>query len=125
LGRHGFVKTLASRGAALAEGGQMAAWINEFHDDNAGTDVGEFVEIAGGAGADPSGWSLVLGNGNGGAACTTTALSGVMANQQAGFGAWLQLRGVRRLGCGGEPRFSPPCGRRPAAPRGTPARRRP
>lgn len=39
------------------------AWINEFHYDNIGTDEGEFIEIAGTAGLDLTGWTLVLYNG--------------------------------------------------------------
>ncbi len=39
------------------------AWINEFHYDNIGIDVGEFIEIAGSAGLDLSGWTIVLYNG--------------------------------------------------------------
>ncbi len=64
----------------------MTVWINEFHYDNTGTDVGEFVEVAGLAGTDMTGWSLVLYNGNGGAPYNTLALSGVIADQQNGFG---------------------------------------
>ncbi|EAQ97535.2 ExeM/NucH family extracellular endonuclease [Congregibacter litoralis] len=41
--------------------------INEIHYDNNGGDAGEAVEIAATAGADLSGWSVVLYNGNGGA----------------------------------------------------------
>ncbi|MCI0684044.1 MAG: hypothetical protein L0Y71_18195 [Gemmataceae bacterium] len=43
-----------------------AVFINEIHYDNAGTDAGEFVEIAGPAGTDVSGWQIVAYNGNGG-----------------------------------------------------------
>lgn len=64
----------------------MAAWINEFHYDNAGTDLGEFIEVAGAAGTDLTGWSLVLYNGNDGAAYATLSLSGTIADQQNGFG---------------------------------------
>jgi len=52
--------------------------ISEFHYDNAGTDAGEAIEIEGPAGADLSGFSLVLYNGDGGAVYGTTALSGVL-----------------------------------------------
>lgn len=38
-------------------------FINEFHYDNVGTDVDEFIEIAGPAGLALAGWSLVLYNG--------------------------------------------------------------
>jgi predicted extracellular nuclease len=67
----------------------MAVWINEFHYDNVGTDAGEFIEVAGTAGTDLTGWSLVLYNGNPASltSYSTTALSGVLANQSNGFGA--------------------------------------
>ncbi len=66
----------------------MAAWINEFHYDNASTDAGEFIEIAGTAGTDLSGWSLVLYNGNPTqrTAYNTLNLIGTIADQQNGFG---------------------------------------
>ena len=41
-----------------------SVWINEFHYDNAGGDVAEGVEIAGEAGTDLSGYSIVLYNGS-------------------------------------------------------------
>ncbi|UFP94978.1 endonuclease/exonuclease/phosphatase family protein [Gloeobacter morelensis] len=61
-------------------------FINEIHYDNTGTDAGEAVEIAGPAGTDLSGWSIVLYNGSGGAVYTTTALGGTIPDQQNGFG---------------------------------------
>lgn len=61
-------------------------FINEIHYDNASTDAGEAIEIAGPAGTDLTGWSLVLYNGSGGVTYTTTALSGVISDQQNGFG---------------------------------------
>ena len=61
-------------------------FINEIHYDNVSTDTGEAVEIAGPAGTDLSGWSLVLYNGNGGAPYTATTLSGVIPDQQNGYG---------------------------------------
>ncbi|TDR20497.1 endonuclease [Marinicella litoralis] len=61
-------------------------WINEIHYDNDSTDVGEFVEIAGGAGIDISGWQILLYNGSGGAVYKTVNLSGVIPNQQNSFG---------------------------------------
>ncbi len=65
-------------------------FINEIHYDNVGTDAGEFVEIAGPAGTDLTGWSIVRYNGNGGAVYTTPAasntLTGAIADQQNGFG---------------------------------------
>lgn len=61
-------------------------FINEIHYDNTGTDSGEAVEIAGPAGLDLSGWSLVLYNGNTGSSYDTIALSGVIPDQDGGFG---------------------------------------
>ena len=39
-------------------------FINEFHYDNAGGDVGEFFEIAGPAGLDLTGWAVEGYNGS-------------------------------------------------------------
>lgn len=61
-------------------------FINEIHYDNTGTDTGEAIEIAGPAGTDLTGWSLVLYNGTGGVVYTTTPLSGVIPDLQNGFG---------------------------------------
>ncbi|HEX3183517.1 MAG TPA: Ig-like domain-containing protein, partial [Pyrinomonadaceae bacterium] len=64
----------------------ISVFVNEIHYDNTGTDAGEAIEIAGPAGTNLSGWSLVLYNGADGAAYDTRALSGTIPNQQAGFG---------------------------------------
>ena len=77
-----FVPMLAPTPARAATG----VFINEIHYDNAGTDAGEFVEIAGPAGTDLTGWSIVLYNGNGGVTYDTDALSGTIPNQQNAFG---------------------------------------
>jgi VCBS repeat-containing protein len=68
-------------------------WINEFHYDNSSTDAGEFIEIAGAAGTDLTGYSLVLYNGGSNATQAAAAvvydtkpLSGIIANQSNGFG---------------------------------------
>ncbi|MGD2183816.1 lamin tail domain-containing protein [Lusitaniella coriacea] len=61
-------------------------FINEIHYDNASTDVGEFIEIAGPAGTDLSGWQIVLYNGSNGTTYNTQNLSGVIADQSNGFG---------------------------------------
>ena len=53
--------------AAIPAAAQTPVFINEIHYDNCGTDTGEAIEIAGPAGTDLTGWSLVLYNGNGGA----------------------------------------------------------
>ena len=42
----------------------MTVFINEFHYDNIGADTGEFIEIAGTAGTDLTGWSLIRYNGS-------------------------------------------------------------
>jgi hypothetical protein len=63
-----------------------SVFINEIHYDNTGTDAGEAIEIAGPAGTDLTGWSIVLYNGSGGAVYNTTSLSGLIPNQQNGFG---------------------------------------
>lgn len=68
-------------------------WFNEFHYDNAGTDAGEFIEIAGVAGTDLTGWTIVRYNGSNPSAATaypSTPLSlpaGVLADTTGtGFG---------------------------------------
>jgi hypothetical protein len=61
-------------------------FINEIHYDNSGTDAGEAIEIAGPAGANLAGWSLVLYNGANGQSYNSRTLSGVIPDQQNGFG---------------------------------------
>ncbi|MEO8141132.1 MAG: Calx-beta domain-containing protein, partial [Sphingomicrobium sp.] len=61
-------------------------WINEFHYDTAGSDVGEFIEVAGLAGVDLTGWSIALYNGGNGAVYGTRPLSGVLSDNGDGFG---------------------------------------
>jgi endonuclease I len=68
-------------------GGGGAVWINEVHYDNVGADTGEFVEVAGAAGASLSGWTLILYNGSGGAPYATINLSGVLPDEGSGWGA--------------------------------------
>ena len=70
----------------LSQSAMAQVFINEIHYDNTGTDTGEAIEVAGPAGTDLTSWSLVLYNGSTGALYNTTALSGVIANQQGGFG---------------------------------------
>ena len=74
--------------AAIGGGLQAAptVFINELHYDNVGTDAGEFIEIAGPAGTDLSGYSVVLYNGANGTTYDTDALSGTIPNQDNGFG---------------------------------------
>ncbi len=61
-------------------------WINELHYDNFGADVGEFVEIAGTAGLDVTGYSLKMYNGSDGLSYTSTILAGTIPNQNNGYG---------------------------------------
>lgn len=69
-------------------GANAAVFINEFHYDNAQTDVGEFVEIAGTAGTDLTGYTLELYNGTNSvrAPYNTVNLSGVLGDDDSGFG---------------------------------------
>jgi uncharacterized protein YdeI (BOF family)/exonuclease III len=76
-----FAFTIASESYA------QQVFINEIHYDNASTDVDEAIEIAGPAGTDLTGWTILLYNGSGGAVYGTRALTGVIPNQQNGFGA--------------------------------------
>ncbi len=61
-------------------------FINEFHYDNGGSDVGEFIELAGVAGSSLNGYTLVLYNGGDGKSYSTRQLSGVFTDQQNGMG---------------------------------------
>ncbi|WP_420454950.1 endonuclease [Rubrivirga sp.] len=71
-------------------------WVNEFHYDNAGSDAGEGVEVAGPAGTVLDGWTVVGYNGNGGGAYATVALSGTVPSQQGGFGTvWTPVPGLQ------------------------------
>ena len=62
-------------------------WINEFHYDNTGNDVGEFIEVAGLSGTNLSGYSLVLYNGSDGLSYNTINLNGTIDNEFNGYGA--------------------------------------
>lgn len=73
-------------------------WINELHYSDAGKDEGEFVELAGPAGLDLSGWSVSCYNGNNGNVYATIDLSGILPDQQAGFGALSFARTLRNAG---------------------------
>ena len=61
-------------------------WINELHYDNVGTDVGEFVELAGRAGENVNGWLLIAYDGTTGNAYDYQNLRGTFGNQQNHFG---------------------------------------
>jgi len=62
-------------------------FISEIHYDNLGTDVMEGVEIAGPAGADLTGWSLALYNGNDGGVYQTIDLTGAIDDENGTSGA--------------------------------------
>ncbi|HEX9680147.1 MAG TPA: hypothetical protein VGA32_01740, partial [Anaerolineales bacterium] len=61
-------------------------FLNEIHYDNASTDAGEAIEVAGPAGTDLTGWSLVLYNASTGLVYDTDPLAGVIADQGGGYG---------------------------------------
>ena len=62
-------------------------FLSEIHYDNTGPDTGEAIEVAGPAGTDLTGWSIVLYNGATGATYQTIALLGSIDDEGAGFGA--------------------------------------
>ena len=67
---------------------QTPIFINEIHYDNTGTDADEGIEIAGPAGTDLAGWSIVLYNGANGLVYDTDPLSGSIIDADgSGFGA--------------------------------------
>eukprot|EP00903_Cladosiphon_okamuranus_P000214 g214.t1 len=77
-------QTIATDCAALPP----AVWINEIHYDNAGTDEGEFIEVAGTAGLDLTGYKLVEYNGANGNRFRTFNLTGTIDDEGgSGFGA--------------------------------------
>ncbi|MCB9866134.1 MAG: endonuclease [Phycisphaerales bacterium] len=71
----------------LFSGHCAVPWINEFHYDNDGADVGEFVEIAGVNGTNLSGWKVIGYNGADGSAYKTINLSGSIPDEEDCMGA--------------------------------------
>lgn len=70
-----------------------SVWFNEFHYDNVGTDTGEFIELAGAAGTDLTGWQILRYNGNVPSAAVvytspgSISLTGsIIPNQSNGYG---------------------------------------
>ena len=63
-------------------------FINEIHYDNSGSDAGEAIEVAGPAGTNLAGWTLLLYNGSAtqGTVYSTIGLAGTLPNQQSGCG---------------------------------------
>ena len=64
----------------------QSIFINEIHYDNTGTDEGEAIEVAGPAGTDLSGYTLVGYNGNNGENYNTVSLTGSIPDQDDGYG---------------------------------------
>ncbi len=67
-------------------GSSSTIFINEVHYDNTGTDAGEFIEVAGPAGTDLTGWRIELYNGAGGARYDNDPLTGTIPAQLGGYG---------------------------------------
>lgn len=67
-------------------------FINEIHYDNASTDANEGFEIAGPAGTDLAGYSVVFYNGSNGTNYAVKTLTGTITNQQNNMGTiWFGL----------------------------------
>ncbi len=76
---------ITAQGGGLGSAG--TPWINEFHYDNASTDVGEFVEVAGPAGVDLAGYQLIGYSTSAGTLYATVPLSGLLPSEDACLGA--------------------------------------
>ncbi len=71
-------------------------FINEIHYDNARGDIGEGIEIAGHAGDNLTGWSIVFYNGSSGQQYNRTlSLSGVILDQQSDF--WVLYFSISKI----------------------------
>ena len=62
-----------------------SVFINELHYDMVGVDTDEYVEIAGPAGTDLSGWRLEFYNGNNDSLYDQISLSGVISDAGEGY----------------------------------------
>ncbi len=79
----------AARTVPNVPGTASTIFINEILYDVTGTDTGEFVEVAGPAGTDLTGWTIVLYNGGGtpaGQSYDTDALPTPIPSQAGGYG---------------------------------------
>jgi hypothetical protein len=73
--------------AAAVSSPSDSVFINEIHYDNFGSDMGEFVEVAGPAGTSLTGWSIVLYNGASPfVSYRTDFLFGAIPNRSNGYG---------------------------------------
>jgi len=61
-------------------------FVNELHYDNTGADMGEGIEVAGTAGLDLTGYTIVLYDAAGATYSPVMTLSGTIPNQMNGFG---------------------------------------
>jgi len=88
---------LVSFAAMVSFAAAQTVFINEIHYDNVSGDVNEGVEIAGPAGTDLTGWTVVPYNGNGGANYTPIGSpTGTIPNQQNGYGTvWVPIAGLQ------------------------------
>lgn len=78
-------------------------FINEIHYDNYKGDVDEGIAIAGPAGTNLTDWSILLYNGNNGLKYKTLPLSGVISDQQNGFGTiFFKTSGIQNGYPGGD-----------------------
>ncbi|MCF8713316.1 T9SS type A sorting domain-containing protein [Joostella atrarenae] len=64
----------------------QSVFINELHYDNAGSDVGESIEIAAPQGTDLSLYNIVLYNGSNGTVYNTVTINAVIADLSNGYG---------------------------------------
>lgn len=81
----GDVITTADIAVTIADVQEIVPRINEFHYDNAGADVGEFIEVRVAAGSDVSAMTLALYNGNGGGLYATLNLPASPATSDGVF----------------------------------------
>jgi len=65
----------------------QSVFINEFHYDNIGADSDEGWEISGIAGTNLNCYDIILYNGSTGASYSTITLSGIISDQQCGYGS--------------------------------------
>ncbi len=79
--------TVTTSSSCVPGTGEHPVFINEFHYDNAGTDTGEFVEVAGPAGTDLTSWRIGLYNGSNGSQYDLDALGAVIDDEGNGYGA--------------------------------------
>ncbi len=80
------VSVVATSPAAAVPNDASTVFVNEIHYDNAGGDMGEFVEVAGPAGTDLAGWQIVLYNGSNNAVYNTRNLTGTVPDSNGGYG---------------------------------------